>query len=193
MGSSKNRLSLIGLYLAECLNWLVHASNYHLVNPIGSEEFLVDIWGPPAYGFIQNITIGTLINSVLGLAAVIVPVLMCKLFLENQELINRSGYFITQKASQIVAGFVGLLYLFVVATEFSVLYLKIQQATNIGPIQIAGAEPTGFIPMLIMCIALILANLGLGLFVAHTHRKIASSEFQSASIGKASDRSHPHK
>lgn len=174
---SKNRLSLIGLYLAECLNWLVHASNYSMANPIGSDEFLIDIWGLPAYGFIENLTIGTLINSVLGLAAVIVPVMMWRLFLDNQDLINKTDYFLDQKVSRIVAGLVVGLYAFVVATEFSVLYLKIQQQLVTGPIQIAGAEPTGFIPMLVMCIALILANLALGLFVAHVHRKINKAEF----------------
>ncbi len=174
---TKNTLLFTALLLFEIPNWGFHASNYALANPIGGTTFLVDIWGLPTGTVLDNVTVGILINAMLGLMAVVVPIIMGLFFLEHHhDLFEDHTRFFANGFNKFVCGLILTTYGFVIATEFSCLYLRILEETHTGPIPDLGGEPTGFIPLLLMSCALILANLGLGLLVAYAHRNLSEQE-----------------
>lgn len=172
--TANHNLTLVGLYLAEVLNWFVHATNYSIANPMGTSEFIVDIWGLPAYAWVENLTVGMLLNWVLALAAILVPVAFWSLFLEKQDLVNNTRELMGKNSQKIIMFFIGGLYALVIATEFAALGLRIIAETNVGPIPTMGDASSGVPAMLIMSIALVGANCGLGLYIASIHLKISA-------------------
>lgn len=162
---------LIALFAAEGFNWLLHTANYSLVNTVGSDVFLVDALGLPEWGFFENLTVSTLINGVLGLAAVATPVFLFSQLIErHREIFDNPRSFFASALSKIVTGLLLLLYTFVIVTEFAALYLRVQAESAPSPIPALAGHTTGFWPMLLMCVALILINAAMGLATAHILR-----------------------
>lgn len=173
---------LIALFAAESFNWLLHTANYSLVNTVGSDVFLVDALGLPEWGLVQNLTVSTLINGVLGLAAVATPVFLFSQLIErHQEIFANPRHFFANALSKIVTGLLLLLYLFVIVTEFAALYLRVQAESAPSPIPALAGHATGFWPMLLMCVALILINAAMGLATAHILRAAKRALGRSAS------------
>ncbi len=161
-------VKLAGIAAAEVFNWLLHTANYSLVNTVGADVFLVDALGLPQWGWVQNLTVSTLINGILGLAAVATPIFLFGQLIERHKEIfgNPQGFF-ADALSRIVTGLLLLLYLFVVVTEFAALWLRVQAESAPSPIPALAGHATGFWPMLLMCVALILINAAMGLATAH--------------------------
>ncbi len=173
---------LIALIGVESFNWLLHTANYSLANTVGSDVFLVDALGLPEWGLFQNLTVSTLINGVLGLAAVATPVFLFSQLIERHEEIfaNPRGFF-ANALSKIVTGLLILLYAFVIVTEFAALYLRVQAESAPSPIPALAGHTAGFWPMLLMCMALILVNACMGLATAHILRTAKRALGRSAS------------
>lgn len=164
-------MRLAGAFGVEGLNWALHTANYSLVNSVGSDVFLIDALSLPEWGWLQNLTVSTLINSVLGLAAVATPVFLFGQLIErHKDIFENPRGFLADGLSKIVTGLLLLLYLFVVVTEFSALYLRIQAENLPSPIPALAGHSTGFWPMLLMSLALILINAAMGLATAHILR-----------------------
>lgn len=162
---------LIALFAAEGFNWLLHTANYSLVNTVGSDVFIVDALGLPEWRILQNLTVSTLINSVLGMAAVATPVFLFSQLIErHEEIFGNPRSFFSNALSKIVTGLLLLLYAFVIVTEFAALYLRVQAESAPSPIPALAGHATGFWPMLLMCVALILINAAMGLATAHILR-----------------------
>lgn len=172
---------VLGIGAAESFNWLLHTSNYALVNTVGSDVFVVDALGLPAYSLIENLTVSTLINGVLGLAAVAVPVALFGVLLDrHQDIFANPRSFFASGLSKIVTGLLLLLYAFVIVTEFSALYLRVLAESAPSPIPTLSGHETGFWPMFLMSLALILVNAAMGLATAHILRA-AKHAFRSPS------------
>ncbi|MBK6897597.1 MAG: hypothetical protein IPH06_13515 [Alphaproteobacteria bacterium] len=161
-------VKLAGIMGAEAFNWLLHTANYSLVNTVGSDVFLVDALGLPPWAWVSNLTVSTLINGILGLAAVATPIFLFGQLIERHKEIfgNPQGFF-ADALSRIVTGLLLLLYAFVVVTEFAALYLRVAAESAPSPIPALAGHATGFWPMLLMCVALILINAAMGLATAH--------------------------
>ena len=165
-------LRLTGALFVEGFNWLLHTANYSLVNPVGSDVFLIDALGLPEWSLFQNVTVSTLINGVLGLAAVGTPVFLFGQLIErHQELFANPRSFFASGLHKIV-------------TEFAALYLRVQAESAPSPIPALAGHATGFWPMLLMCVALILINAALGLATAHIMR--AAKRALGTQTGRAS-------
>ncbi len=170
-----DRLWLYGklflIFLAEGGNWLLHTSNYALVNTVGSDLFVLDVLDLPDIPLLSNISVGTLINSVLGLAAVATPVFLFGQLLErHHEIFHDTKNFFSNGLHVIITALFALLYLFVIATEFAALYMRIEEETAPSPIAGLVGNEASFYPMLIMSIALIITNAAMGLATAHIIR-----------------------
>ncbi len=162
---------LLGVMAAESFNWLLHTANYSLVNSVGSDVFLIDALGLPAWGWLDNLTVSTLINGVLGLAAVATPVFLFGMLLErHREMFGAPRAFFSGALSKIITGLLLLLYGFVIVTEFAALYLRVQAESAPSPIPSLSGHDTEFWPMLLMSLALILVNAAMGLATAHILR-----------------------
>jgi hypothetical protein len=163
------KLTLI--LLAESFNWLLHTSNYALVNTVGSDLFIVDVLGLPDIPAITNISVGTLINGVLGLAAVATPVFLFGQLLErHEEIFDDPRSFFSNGLNAIVTTLLLLLYMFVIGSEFSVLYLRVVAESAPSPIPNLAGHEANFWPMMIMSAALIVTNCAMGLATAHILR-----------------------
>lgn len=159
------------IFLAEGGNWLLHSSNYALVNTVGSDLYLLDVLGLPDIPLLSNISVGTLINSVLGLAAVATPIfLFGKLLDRHQEIFADTKAFFSNGLHAIITGMMALLYFFVIATEFATLYMRISEETAPSPIEGLAGNESSFYPMLIMSVTLIFTNAAMGLATAHIFR-----------------------
>ena len=157
--------------LAEFFNWVLHTSNYALVNTVGSDLFILDVLGLPDIATLSNISIGTLINGVLGLAAVATPVFLFGQLLErHQEIFSDPKEFFSNGLNAIVTALLVLLYIFVIGTEFATLYMRILEESAPSPIPTLAGNEANFWPMLIMSIALIITNAAMGLATAHVVR-----------------------
>lgn len=164
-------VKLAGVLAAEGFNWLLHTANYSLVNTVGSDVFLIDALGLPEWRGLQNLTVSTLINGVLGFAAVATPVFLFGQLIErHREIFDNPRHFFASMLSRIVTGLLVLLYGFVIITEFAALYLRVQAESAPSPIPALAGHATGFWPMLLMCVALILINAAMGLATAHILR-----------------------
>ena len=178
-------LRLTGALAVEGFNWLLHTANYSLVNPVGSDVFLIDALGLPEWSLFQNVTVSTLINGVLGLAAVGTPVFLFGQLIErHQDIFANPRSFFASGLHKIVTGLLVLLYGFVIVTEFAALYLRVQAESAPSPIPSLAGHATGFWPMLLMCVALILINAALGLATAHILR--AAKRALGSHAGRAS-------
>jgi len=163
------KLSLI--FSAETGNWLLHTSNYALVNTVGSDLFVVDVLGLPDISALSNISVGTLINGVLGLAAVATPVFLFGQLLERHaEIFEAGGKFFKDGLHIVITALFALLYFFVISTEFATLYMRIQEETAPSVIPGFSGGEASFWPMMIMSVALILTNAAMGLATAHMVR-----------------------
>lgn len=162
--------------VAEGFNAILHTASYSLVNPVGSDVSLVDELGLPPWGFIQDMTVGALLNFSLGIAAVATPVVLFSASLTNHEQIfgDPKGYF-RSGLTKLVTVLLGVLYAFVIVTEFMALYLRVVAASTPSPIVDALAEPTGFWPMLFLSVAVILVNAALGLGTAHVLKSVRAA------------------
>ncbi len=159
------------IFIAEGGNWLLHTSNYALVNTVGADLFVLDVLGLPDIAVISNISVGTMINGMLGLAAVATPVFLFGQLLERHtEIFADTKAFFSNGLNAIITGMFALLYLFVIATEFAALYLRIEEETAPSPIAGLSGNEASFYPLLIMSIALILTNAAMGLATAHIIR-----------------------
>lgn len=159
------------ILLAEGGNWLLHTSNYALVNTVGADLFVLDVLGLPDIPLLSNISVGILINGVLGLAAVATPVFLFGQLLErHQEIFADTKSFFSNGLHVVITGMFTLLYLFVIATEFAALYMRIAEETAPSPIASLAGNQDSFYPMLIMSIALIITNAAMGLATAHIIR-----------------------
>ncbi len=108
------------IFMAEASNWLLHTSNYALVNTVGSDLFVLDVLGLPDIAVLSNISVGILINSILGLAAVATPVFLFGQLLDrHQEIFNDAKLFFSNGLHRVVTILFALLYLFVISTESS--------------------------------------------------------------------------
>ncbi len=160
------KLSLI--FSAEAGNWLLHTSNYALVNTVGSDLFVLDVLGLPDISALSNISVGTLINGVLGLAAVATPVFLFGQLLERHgEIFEAGGKFFKDGLHIVITAVFALLYFFVISTEFATLYIRIKEETAPSPIPGFSGGEASFWPMLIMSVALIITNAAMGLATAH--------------------------
>ncbi|MES9993995.1 MAG: hypothetical protein ABW098_18755 [Candidatus Thiodiazotropha sp.] len=159
------------IFLAEGGNWLLHTSNYALVNTVGSDLFVLDVLGLPDIPFLSSLSVGILINGVLGLAAVATPIFLFGQLLDRHEDIfaDARGFF-RNGMNMIVTALLALLYLFVIVTEFASLYMRVLEETAPSPIPSLQGSETHFWPMLIMSIALIITNAAMGLATAHILR-----------------------
>lgn len=165
------KLSLISI--AEAGNWLLHTSNYALVNTVGEDLFVIDVLGLPDIAFLSSISVSTLINSLLGLAAVATPVFLFTQLLErHQEIFEDSRTFFRNGLHIVVTALFALLYAFVIATEFATLYMRILDESAPSPIPELAGNAGNFWPMLIMSIALIITNAAMGLATAHILRSV---------------------
>jgi len=152
---------------AECVNWTLHTANYALVNTIGSDLFVTDILGLPDIGFLSNISVGLMINGLLGLAAVAVPVFLFGQLLErHEEIFDDPKAFFRNGLNLIVTTLLLMLYVLVIASEFSALYMRIEEEVAHSVIPDISGEEASYWPMLIMSIALICTNAALGLATA---------------------------
>lgn len=158
------------IFMAEAGNWLLHTSNYALVNTVGADLFVIDVLGLPDIPGLSNISVGTLINGILGLAAVATPVFLFGQLLErHQEIFDDTKSFFNGLNTIITALFV-LLYLFIISTEFATLYMRIAEETAPSAIPGFSGNEASFWPMLIMSVALIITNAAMGLATAHILR-----------------------
>ncbi len=156
---------------AELGNWALHTGNYSLVNPVGSDVFLVDILALPSLDMLQSLTLGSLVNGMLGLAAVMTPVFLFSQLLEHHEKIFEDPKtFFRRGLTRLVTIFLILLYLIVIGTEFMALYMRVISEATTSPIPNIATEQTGFWPMLMMSLALIFVNAAFGLATAHIFR-----------------------
>jgi len=156
------------IFTAESGNWLLHTSNYALVNTVGADLFVVDVLGLPDIALLSNISVGMLINSMLGLAAVATPVfLFSQLLQRHTEIFADSKAFFSNGLHIVITGLLALLYCFVIATEFAALYMRIAEESAPSPIAAFAGSESSFYPMLIMSIALIITNAAMGLATAH--------------------------
>ncbi|MBL3588673.1 MAG: hypothetical protein JMN24_02625 [gamma proteobacterium endosymbiont of Lamellibrachia anaximandri] len=164
-------LKLLLIFGAEKFNWLLHTSNYALVNTVGADLFVLDVLGLPDIYALSNISVGTLINGILGLAAVATPVFLFSQLLErHHEIFSDPKGFFSDGLNAIVTALFTLLYFFVIFTEFATLYMRVLEESAPSPIpELAGSE-ANFWPMLIMSIALIITNAAMGLATAHVLR-----------------------
>lgn len=159
------------ILLAEAGNWLLHASNYALVNTVGSDLFVLDVLGLPDISALSNLSVGTLINGVLGLAAVATPIFLFGQLLErHHEIFDDAKGFFSDALNIIVTTLFALLYLFVISTEFATLFMRIQEETAPSPIPGFSGNEASFWPMMIMSVALIITNAAMGLATAHIAR-----------------------
>lgn len=159
------------LGIIEIFNLALHIANYSLANVVGANYFLVDILGLPPYELINNLSVSDLLNTLLGMGAVITPIVGWHWFLDHQEeIFEDSSQFFQKGLNRIVGLMIAITYGFVVMSEFSVLMLRILETTTPGPIANIGEEQTGLLPMLIMAVTIILINLGLGFAVASVIR-----------------------
>ena len=159
------------MFAAEALNWLLHTSNYALVNTVGSDLFVLDILGLPDWSALSNITVGMLINSVLGLAAVSAPIFLFSQLLErHEEIFDDTRAFFSNGLHMIITTMLALLYFFVIFTEFAALYLRILEESAPSPIPGFSENESSFWPMMIMSITLIITNAAMGLATAHILR-----------------------
>ena len=85
----------------------------------------------------------------------------------HKEIFGNPQGFFADALSRIVTGLLLLLYAFVVVTEFAALYLRVAAESAPSPIPALAGHATGFWPMLLMCVALILINAAMGLATAH--------------------------
>ncbi len=162
---------LLGVMAAESFNWLLHSSSYGLINTVGQDTFIIDAIGLPAWGWLENVTVSTLINGVLGLAAVGTPVFLFGMLLErHREMFGSPRAFFSGALAKIITGLLLTLYLFVIVTEFAALYLRVQAETATSPIPSLSGHSPEFWPMLLMSIALILVNAAMGMATAHIVR-----------------------
>ena len=173
----KDKLWLYGklalVLCAEVFNWLLHTSNYALVNTVGSDLFIVDVLGLPDIAALTNLTLGTLINGVLGLAAVATPVfLFSQLLARHEEIFADPKTFFTNGLNAIVTTLLVLLYLFVIGTEFATLYMRVVAESAPSPIPNMAGNEANFWPMLIMSIALIITNAAMGLATAQDRKSV---------------------
>lgn len=159
------------IFMAEAGNWLLHTSNYALVNTVGADLFVLDVLGLPDIPALSNISVGTLINGVLGLAAVATPVFLFGQLLDRHtEIFEDAKGFFSNGLNAVVTALFALLYLFVISTEFATLYMRIAEETAPSPIPGFSGSEASFWPMLIMSIALIITNAAMGLATAHILR-----------------------
>lgn len=163
-----------GVLLAESFNWLLHASMYSLANPIGSDVFIVDALGLPEIALIENLTVGSLINGTLALIAVGVPVIGWFFLLTRRDiLIDRESFF-RDPVPKLIGGLLVLMYIFIIATELSALWLRIADELQAGAIPSFSGHSPGALPMVIISFALILANAGIGLATATVYKSLKS-------------------
>ena len=154
--------------MAEFINWLLHTSNYALINTVGSDLFIADVLSLPDISVFSNVSIGTLINSILGLAAVATPAFLFSTLLErHHEIFDDPKEFFRDGLNIIVTALLLGFYLLVIASEFSVLYLRVVEESTSSVIPNISGEHSSFWPMLIMSIALICTNAAMGLAAAH--------------------------
>ncbi|MCB9987718.1 MAG: hypothetical protein H6868_00090 [Rhodospirillales bacterium] len=158
--------------IAESANWLLHASMYSLANPIGSDVFIVDALGLPAIPLISDLSVGNLINGTMALGAVGVPVVAWFFLFTKQDILKSRRKFFRDPLAKLVAALLILMYLLVVATEFSALWLRIAAESHTGPIPNMSAHATGTWPLVIMSIAVVVTNLGIGAATANVYRAI---------------------
>ncbi|MCF6251099.1 MAG: hypothetical protein L3J75_07495 [Methylococcaceae bacterium] len=156
------------ILLAETGNWLLHTSNYALVNTVGSDLFVIDILGLPDIPMLSNLSVGTLINGVLGLAAVATPAFLFSQLIErHEEIFGDTNKFFSNGLHMVVTGMFALLYFFVISTEFATLYMRVVAESAPSPIPGLSGSENSFWPMLIMSVALIITNAAMGLAAAH--------------------------
>jgi len=169
-------LRLLGVAAAETFNWFVHVANYSLANPVGSDLFVIDVLGFPPFPGLEDITVGLLINGILALAAVATPVFLFSQLLErHNELFGDPKGFFRSGLARLVTALLVVLYAFVIATEFSALYLRVQAESAPSPIIDSFNPSRSFWPMLIMSVSILLINAGMGLASAHILRSVKAA------------------
>lgn len=158
------------IFLAEAGNWLLHTSSYSLVNTVGADLFVIDVLGLPDISGLSNISVGTLINGILGLAAVATPVFLFGQLLDRHKEIFDDTKNFFNGLNTIITALLALLYLFVISTEFATLYIRILEETAPSPIPEFSGNEASFWPLLILSITLIITNAAMGLATAHILR-----------------------
>lgn len=170
--SPRDKFTIVGTSLtavvAEGGNWALHATNYALINPVGSDIFISETLGLPAIPVLADITLGMLINGTLGLAAVGTPVFLFSQILDkHEEIFSNPREFFGNGLNKLVTAMLGVLYFVVIVTEFMALSLRVSAESGPSPIPDMAAEPTGYWPMLLMSLALILVNAAMGFATAY--------------------------
>jgi len=156
---------------AEFFNTVLHAGNYSLIYPVGNTVFLVDLLGLPPTGILQDITLGSLIISVLALAAVITPIaIFDKLLEHHEEMFGDPKTFFSNGLNKLVTIFLVFLYLIIIGTEFMALYLRVLSESDNSPIPSISGDQAEFWPMLAISLSLIFVNAAFALATATVFR-----------------------
>lgn len=168
-------LKFLAIIIAELVNFTLHLSTYSLANPIGNDLFLVDVLGLPPWELIENLTVATLINAVLAVVAVSVPVVGWYYLISDTRILEDSANFFSSLLNKVIALFLLGMYGLVVLTELSVLILRIMEETKSlnGVIPAFAAEPVALFPMLVISLALVAANVAIGLATARLYQSIS--------------------
>lgn len=163
-------VTVLGLKLLVAVAW---AASISQINPMASGVFLADYLPFPLPEAIDNVSVGSLINLLLGLLAVIMPTVIWHHILEDEILSDIRGYFAGDIRRIVIAAILLATYALTIALEVMSLLSRVDnsmQAVN-SPIPILGDQPE-LLPLLLVSLALVLGSCLLGLASAALSRSI---------------------
>lgn len=169
---AENWMKLLALTLLECLIVFAWSGSFATINGMGSDTFLVDVMPLPLA--LQDLTLSSMINGILGLLAVVTPLILWHFALSTNVLRNPKSYFIGHPLRMIVGVMLMLLYGLIITLEVMSLMTRIDNSLAHSPIPILGEQPD-LLPLVIASAALVLGTCLLGLASAALHRSIYSN------------------
>lgn len=143
------------------------------VNPMASGVFLADYLPFPLPDAMDDVSVGSLINLVLGLLAVIMPTVIWHHALEEDILSDIRGYFAGDIRRIVIATLLLATYALTITLEVMSLLARVDnsmQAAN-SPIPTLGEQPE-LLPLLLVSLTLVLGSCLLGLASAALSRSI---------------------
>lgn len=148
--------------LTELLFSLAWATSFSLVNAMGEGVFLADYLPFPLPEILQDLSVGSVINLVLGLLAVTTPAVIWHFTLRDRILRDPIGYFEGNILRIVVATILIATYASTIALEVLSLLSRIDSSLNTGPLDLLETQPE-LIPLALVSAALILGSCLLGL------------------------------
>lgn len=152
-------IAVIGLETLCVFAW---AASFSTINPMGDGIFLVDLLPFPLPDFLKDLSVGGLLNGVLGLIAVATPTAIWHFILRDRILSNITEYFRDDILRIAVGGILLCTYLATVALEILSLLKRIDASLNTGPLDLLESQPE-LLPLALVSAALILGSCLLGL------------------------------